>query len=354
MPRMEYTVTLAASGKSFDVREGETVLEAAQRAGLALSYSCLAGVCGSCKATLIEGACGYPRNPPAALSVAERACDAVLLCQAVPETDLVIAAREVASVEDLPRRELSVRVLDKHPLARDMVRLRLAPIGTKLRWLPGQYIDVLLEDGKRRAFSIALAPHLGANMELHVRHVPGGGFTSFVFDDLEAGDTLRIEGPLGTFVPREDSERPMLFVAGGAGFAPIKALVEHFLHLGTRRRMRLYWGARGVDDLYLRELPQDWTKEAHDFAWQPVLSGPEAAREAGVRAGFVHEAVLEDHGDLSAFDVYMSGPPALIDAGRRLFVEAGLPEDRLYYDSFDYAPDVLAQVLSNRAGIHGF
>ncbi|MGH8211696.1 MAG: FAD-binding oxidoreductase, partial [Rhodanobacteraceae bacterium] len=323
-------------------------------AGLALSYSCLAGVCGSCKATLIEGECTYPRNPPSALSLAERAQDAVLLCQAVPKTDLVIAAREVASVEDLPRRELSVRVLDKQPLAPDMVRLRLAPIGTKLRWLPGQYIDVLLDDGKRRAFSIALAPHLGSSLELHVRHVAGGGFTSFVFDELKAGDTLRIEGPLGTFVPREDSERPMLFVAGGAGFAPIKALVEHFLHLGTRRRMRLYWGARAADDLYLRELPQSWAKEAHDFAWQPVLSDPDAAHGAGMRTGFVHEAALEDHPDLSAFDVYMSGPPTMIDAGRRLFVEAGLPEDRLYYDSFDYAPDVLAQILGNRAGIHGF
>ena len=221
-----------------------------------------------------------------------------------------------------------------------------------LRWLPGQYIDVLLEDGRRRAFSIALAPHLGPNLELHVRHVTGGGFTSFVFDDLEPGDTLRIEGPLGTFVPREDSERPMLFVAGGAGFAPIKALIEHFLHLGTRRPMRLYWGARRADDLYLRGLPQTWIEEAHDFQWQRVLSDPEVAFE-GARSGFVHEAVLQDHRDLSIFDIYMSGPPAMIDAGRRLFVQAGLPEDRLYYDSFDYAPDVLSQILSSRAGIHG-
>ncbi|MER3547382.1 MAG: NAD(P)H-flavin reductase, partial [Rhodanobacteraceae bacterium] len=246
----------------------------------------------------------------------------------------------------------NVRVLDKRPLASDVMCLRLAPAGRKLQWLPGQYIDVLLQDGKRRAFSIALAPHLGPNLELHVRHVAGGGFTSFVFDELKPGDTLRIEGPLGTFVPREDSERPMLFVAGGAGFAPIKALIEHFLHLGTRRPMRLYWGARSVDDLYLRELPQSWMKQAHDFAWQPVLSDAQGAHS--VRAGLVHEAVLEDHSDLSTFDIYMSGPPAMIDAGRRLFVDAGLPEDRLYYDSFDYAPDVLAQILCNRAGIHGF
>lgn len=349
---MSHIVTLAASGKRFDVREDETVLEAAQRAGLALSYSCLAGVCGSCKATLLQGECAYPRNPPAALSAAERARDAVLLCQAVPQTDLVIAAREVASVEDLPRRVVNAKVIDKQALAPDMVRLQLATT-PRLRWLPGQYIDVLLEDGRRRAFSIALAPHLGPQLELHVRHVAGGGFTSYVFDELNVGDTLRVEGPLGTFVPREDSERPMILVAGGAGFAPIKALVEHFLHLGTRRAMHLYWGARSVADLYLRKLPEQWVREAERLDWQAVLSEPEASGDANLRSGFVHEAVLEDYPDLSGFDIYMSGPPAMIDAGRRAFVEAGLPEDRLYYDSFDYAPDVLAQILSSRAGIHG-
>lgn len=349
---MSHIVTLAASGKRFEVRGGETVLEAAQRAGLALSYSCLAGVCGSCKATLLQGECGYPRNPPAALSAAERARDAVLLCQAVPKTDLLIAAREVASVEDLPRRIVNAQVVGKEALAPDMIRLRMQTT-PRLRWLPGQYIDVLLEDGRRRAFSIALAPHLGPQLELHVRHVAGGGFTSFVFDELETGDMLRVEGPLGTFVPREHSERPMILMAGGAGFAPIKALVEHFLHLGTRRTMHLYRGARTAADLYLRGLPEQWSRQAERLDWQAVLSDPEAAREAGLRSGFVHEAVLEDHPDLSGFDIYMSGPPAMIDAGRRAFVEAGLPEDRLYYDSFDYAPDVLAQILSNRAGIHG-
>lgn len=350
---MASTVTLQNSGKRFDVAPGETVLEAAQRAGLALSYSCLAGVCGSCKATLIQGECDYPRNPPTALSAAERARDAVLLCQAVPRSDLLIAAREVASVEDLPRRVLEVRVLDKTALAPDVMRLRLQSIAAPLRWLPGQYVDVLLEGGKRRAFSIAAAPHIGDTLELHVRHVAGGGFTSFVFDAMRVGDTLRIEGPLGTFVPREDSERPMLFVAGGAGFAPVKALIEHFLHLSTRRAMQLYWGVRSAADLYLQGLPQQWQRDAHDFAWQPVLSDPHIAKAAGLRAGLVHEAVLADHPDLSAFDVYMSGPPAMIDAGRRAFVDAALPEDRLYYDSFDYAPDVLAQILASRAGIHG-
>ncbi|MGA8278473.1 MAG: 2Fe-2S iron-sulfur cluster-binding protein [Rhodanobacteraceae bacterium] len=354
--RVPYTVTLQASGKHFTVAPGETVLEAARRTGLALPYSCLAGVCGSCKATLIEGTCAYPRNPPSALNAAERTRHQVLLCQAVPKSDLVIAAREVASVADIPRRVLTLTLVEKCVLSDDVVRLvLLGNANDRLRRLPGQYLDVLLPDGRRRAFSIANAPDLRANVgadpiELHVRHVAGGGFTSFVFDELEPGTLLRVEGPLGTFVPREDSERPLLLMAGGTGFAPIKALIEHFLELGSRRSMRLYWGARAASELYLRELPERWVRET-TLRFEPVISDPEHAD--GLRIGLVHEALLEDQPDLSAFDVYMSGPPTMIDAGRRAFVQAGLPEERLYYDSFDYAPEVLARILRGRAGIHG-
>ncbi len=183
-----------------------------------------------------------------------------------------------------------------------------------------------------------------------MRHVAGGDFTHHVFTDLDVGAVLRVEGPLGTFVPREDSERPMILVAGGTGFAPIKAIVEHFVHLGTLRPMTLYWGARSPDDLYMRALPEQWTKQS-PLTFHPVISDAELA--GSLRHGFVHEAVLEDHADLSNVDVYMSGPPALIDAGRRSFVQAGLPEERLYYDSFDYAPDVLAEILRGRAGLQG-
>jgi CDP-4-dehydro-6-deoxyglucose reductase len=346
--RVSRTVTLKASGKQFTVESGETVLEAARRAGLALPYSCLAGVCGSCKATLCAGTCSYPRNPPTALNAAERTRHQVLLCQAVPDSDLVIAAREVASVADIPRRVFELELVSKTLLAPDVARLLLA--GERLPRLPGQYLDVLLPDGRRRAFSIANAPHAGDAIELHVRHVAGGGFTSFVFDDLAPGGRLRVEGPLGTFVPREDSERPLLLMAGGTGFAPIKALIEHFLHLGSRRPMTLYWGARAAGELYLRALPESWAR-AGLLGFVPVVSDPE--RAAGTRVGLVHEALLEDQPDLADFDLYMSGPPTMIDAGRRAFVQAGLPEERLYYDSFDYAPDVLARILQGRAGIHG-
>jgi CDP-4-dehydro-6-deoxyglucose reductase len=350
--RPVFKVTLT-NGRHFPVQSGETVLEAAQRAGIALPYSCRAGVCGSCKATLIEGRCHYPRNPPAALDARDRVQHAVLLCQAVPLTDLLVQAREVTSVEDIARRQMDVQVSRKWQLAPDVIGLHLQPAPGELRlnWLPGQYLDVLLDEGRRRPFSIANGPQADGMIELHVRHVAGGGFTSWVSDVLKEGDALRIEGPLGTFVPREDSERPMIFMAGGTGFAPVKAILDHFLALDTRRTIDVYWGARSVADLYMRAHAEQWAAAAHALRFHAVLSDAEQAAMAGLRAGLVHEAVLDDHPDLFGHDVYMSGPPAMIDAGRRLFVDAGLPEDRLYFDSFEYAPDVLAQILAGRAGI---
>ena len=345
-----YTVTLKSTGRRFDVAAGETVLEAAQRAGIALPYSCRAGVCGSCKATLLAGRCEYPRNPPLALDADERAHRAVLLCQAVPASDLLLEAREVASVEDVARRRLVVQVASKRLLAPDVTGLYLQPADgePRLQWLPGQYLDVLLDEGRRRSFSIANGPQADGAIELHVRHVAGGGFTSQVANTLAVGDMLRIEAPLGTFVAREDSERPMVFVAGGTGIAPVKAIVEHFIGLGTRRAMEVYWGVRRAADLYL--LPQigQWQRQARQLRFHAVLS--EEGPASGLRMGLAHEAVLADHADLSAHDVYMSGPPAMVDVARHRFAAAGLPEERLYYDSFEYAPDVLAQIIAARAG----
>jgi CDP-4-dehydro-6-deoxyglucose reductase len=348
------TVTLTSSGKRFDAETDETVLEAAQRAGIALPYSCRGGVCGSCKATLVEGDCAYPRNPPMALSASESEHHAILLCQAVPQGDIAIRAREIASVEDIPHRRVETEVVERRLLAPDVVGIWLRPLqGDRLNWLPGQYLDVILEDGKHRPFSIASGPRRDGLIELHVRHVPGGGFTSWVYESLKVGDRLAIEAPLGTFVPREDSERPMLFMAGGTGFAPVKAIVEHFIALGTRRPMHIYWGARIAADLYLLDLARSWASKVPNITFTPVLSDPDEAQAGGLREGLVHNALLADHPDLTGVELYMSGPPAMIAAGRDFFVEAGLPEDRLYFDSFDLAPDVLDAILRGRAGIHG-
>jgi len=349
---MRHTVMLHGTDKRFPVEPGETVLEAARRAGLALPYSCLGGICGSCKAMVVSGEWSYPLQQPTALSAAERADNQVLLCQAVPQSDLVLVARQVPSAADVPRRVLPLKLRALDRLAPDVARLVLVPPrGLAWRWLAGQYLDVLLPDGRRRAFSIANAPEQSDHVELHIRHIEGGGFTHHVFTELEPGAVLRVEGPLGTFVPREDSERAMLFVAGGTGFAPIKALIEHFLHLGTARPMHFYWGARAERDLYLPDLPAFWGTRHPAFYYTSVLSHAAPGEAERHRTGPVHLAVLEDFPDLSDFDLYMSGPPAMIESARRAFVAANLPEERLYYDSFEYAPDVIAAIARQRAGI---
>ncbi len=349
-----FHVQLAGSGKAFDVGSDETVLAAARRAGLGLPYSCLSGSCGSCKGRLVEGEVAYPYNPPSALSFDERQEGQALLCQAVPLSDLKLAIREVEAVAGIPLRQLSVKVAAKHRLCADVMELQLLPPRNEhLRYLPGQYLDILLPEGKRRAFSIANAPHHGPTLNLHVRRVLGGGFTQFVFDELKLGQLLRIEAPLGTFVPREGGDRPIILMAGGTGLAPIKAIVEHLLDEATHRALHVYWGARHVDDLYLDTLCRQWQREHSNLRYTPVLSEANPLERNQFRAGHVHEAVLKDFPDLKRFDVYMSGPPPMIEAGRRDFVAAGLPEDRLYYDSFDYAPDVLAALIRARASAPG-
>jgi CDP-4-dehydro-6-deoxyglucose reductase len=350
---MPHRITLTPSGRQFDAEADETVLEAARRAGLALPYSCLGGRCGSCKATLVAGECVYAVADPEALDAEEVARHQVLLCQAQARSDLTLAAREVATVADLPRRQLAVKVVEMTRLAEDVMRLRLrAPRGDRLRWLAGQYIDVLVAGGKRRAFSIANAPEADEDIELHVRHVEGGGYTHHIFTAMKVGDVLRIEGPLGTFVPREDSERALLMVAGGTGLAPVKALIEHFIALGSTRPIHLYWGVRRAADLYLPDLAATWAASHPALQFTAVLSDPVGDEATRHRVGLVHDAVIADHPDLAEFDAYMGGPPAMINAARHAFVAHGLPEDRLYYDSFDYAPDVLAAILRKRAGLH--
>lgn len=342
-------IHLAGSQRTFAAGDDETVLAAARRAGLALPYSCLSGACGSCKAQLLSGAVHYPYNPPSALSDAERAAGQALLCQAVPQSDLTLAIREVDAVAGIPLRQLAVKVVAKIRLCDDVIELKLQPPKREpLKYLPGQYLDVLLPEGKRRAFSIANAPQHGDTLDLHVRRVAGGGFTQYVFDELPVGALLRIEAPLGTFVPREGGDRPIVLMAGGTGFAPIKAIVEHLIDVRSERALHLYWGARHESDLYLDGLARQWQAQQPHFRYTPVLSEATQLERHQFRAGHVHEAVLKDFPDLSRFDVYMSGPPPMIEAGRRSFIAAGLPDDRLYYDSFDYAPDVLAALIRAR------
>lgn len=363
---MPHLVTLHGSGRQFAAEEHETLLDAARRSAMALPYSCTHGTCGSCSARLIEGhvdRSGEMR--PDAVP------DRILLCRTRAMSDLRIAVRDAHETHALPRRDVRAMVAHKHVVADDIVELRLHPESADaFPRLPGQYLEILLQDGRRRAFSIANAPHADSGIELHIRHVAGGDFTAAVFADLQPGDALEIHGPLGTLVPREDSERPMLFVAGGTGFAPIKALIEHFLHIGTRRPMTLYWGGRNRDALYKDALARDWMRMHPDFGYVAVIE--EASSEEGrfeenliedgsindssvdapARRGQAHTAVIADHPDLSGHDVYLSGPPGMVTACMTAFSAAGLPESRLFRDVYGGdVSDLLDQRARRRAGI---
>lgn len=344
----QYQVRIASSGKTFIVNQGESVLNAALRQGVMLPYSCKNGTCGSCKGEVISGEVHYPFHPPMALQREDLAMGHALFCQAEPIEDLEIQVREIEAVRDIPVRMLPARVVEKETLAPTVVRLRLRlPKAQRLQFLAGQYIDILLPEGKRRAFSIASPPHLENEIDLHIRHVEGGGFTGHVFNDLQVKDILRLEGPLGTFFVRNDQpERPMIMMGGGTGFAPLKSMIEHLLDHNDPREIHLFWGVRNGSELYMDDLPKEWSHQYDHIHFHSALSDPEPEDQWTGFKGFVHQAVMDKFDDLSGFDVYMSGPPAMIDAAKASFLEQGLPEDRLFYDSFEFGLDVPVRVLA--------
>lgn len=336
---MSHTVKVLPSGQQFTVAEGETLLSAAQRQSIALPFGCRNGDCGACKGRLVAGEIGYAGGLPEGLSAAEQKQGLALFCQALAFSDLVIEAREVSALKDIPVVTLPCRVARMERLAHDVMALYLKlPEAQPFAFRAGQYIDILLKDGKTRGFSIANAPHDSAFLELHVRNVEGGEFTNHVFNQMQVKALLRIRGPQGSFFLREDSTRPVILMGGGTGFAPLKGIVEHALHSGFKPPMHLYWGARSRRDLYKDALPRAWTEQHAPFRYTPVLSEPLAEEAWMGRSGFVHEAVADDYPDLSGHDVYMSGPPAMIAAARKLFLRHGLPESQLFFDSFEFSP----------------
>ncbi|MGB5200914.1 MAG: CDP-6-deoxy-delta-3,4-glucoseen reductase [Sedimenticolaceae bacterium] len=332
---MSFTVTVSASGHRFEVEENETILEAAIRQDIGLPYGCRNGRCGACAADLVSGEVLYHGSPPALEDAGAGKC---LPCQGFAASDLTIAAREAQTAADIEVKLLPCRVHAVDHLSHDVVRLLLKlPEGQRLQFRAGQYLDFLLADGRRRAFSIANAPHDDEYIELHIRHVDGGKFTDWVFNQMKERTILRIQAPLGTFTLDEDSDRPMIFMGGGTGFAPLKGQIEHAFEAGIQRPMHLFWGVRAQRDLYLPELPQSWIREHSNFSFVPVLSEPDAGWQG--RTGWVHEAVVEDFPDLSGFDLYMAGPPPMVSAARTAFRAAGMADQRMHYDSFDYADD---------------
>ncbi|MFN3883823.1 MAG: CDP-6-deoxy-delta-3,4-glucoseen reductase [Rhodocyclaceae bacterium] len=333
---MAHQVTLQPSGHTFSVADGATILEAALDAGIHLPYGCKNGACGACKGKVMEGAVDFGGAQESALPLLEREAGFALLCCAKPLTDLVLEVHEVNAARDIPVKTMPCRVQRLERLADDVMVIHLKlPTNERLQFLAGQYIEFLLPDGKRRAFSLANAPHADELLELHVRRIPGGNFTEHVFTKMKEKDILRFEGPFGSFFLREQSSKPIILVAGGTGFAPIKALIEHALHIGIRRPMHLYWGAKNRAGLYMNALAERWARE-NGIAYTPVLSEPDADWTG--RTGLVHEAVLADHPDLSAFQAYVCGAPAMCEVAKRDFTAHGLPAEEFFADVFSLAP----------------
>ncbi len=334
-----FSIKIEPSGHQFEVETGEAVLAAALRQGIALPYSCRGGNCGSCKSLVKQGTVSY-KHIPDGISTKEKDAGYALLCQAYAESDLVIQSREIEKNMDIEVKIFPCRVQERIQLNHDVLLIKLKLPGTdRMQFLAGQYINFILKDGRHRSFSIANAPHDDEFVELHIRHIPGGEFTTDAFEHMQAKDMFRIEGPLGYFYLREESDRPIIFMAGGTGFAPIKGIIEHALTKGITRPMHLYWGARTLEDLYMQELPEQWAREHEHIQYTPVLSHPKPEDNWQGKTGMVHEVLLHDFADLSPYEVYGSGPPKMVYAGRDIFPEKGLDLDHYFSDAFEFQTD---------------
>jgi len=344
-----YQVQLKTSGKTFSVEADETVLEAALRQGINLPYGCKNGACGSCKGKCIEGKIRHGDHSQSALSAADETAGSTLLCCAHPQTDLLIEVREVQGGGDIPVRKVPCRINTIQFPSDDVAILQLQlPASERFQFLAGQYLEFLLKDNKRRAYSIASAPHEQGPLELHIRHLPGGLFTDPLFGQASDGkqikekDILRFEGPLGSFFLREDSKKPIIFLASGTGFAPIKSMLMHIQEKKIKREIHFYWGGRRPKDLYMDNLCQEFMHTIPGFHYTPVISDALAEDAWQGRTGFVHRAVMNDFPDLSQHQVYACGAPIVIQSARTDFVkDCQLPEEEFFADSFTSEADLV-------------
>jgi CDP-4-dehydro-6-deoxyglucose reductase, E3 len=342
--RMSFQVTIQPAERQFDVSRDETILGAAIRQGIGLPYGCRDGACGSCKSRLLAGRVIHGAHQLKALSAQEEEQGFILTCCAAPQTDCVVEARSVPGAGQFPVLKLPSRVLSLQRATPDVMVMRLQlPANQNLQYHAGQYIEFILQGGARRSYSMANAPHaLGTppSIELHLRHMPGGLFTDHVFGAMKERDILRMEGPYGSFYLREDSPKPIVLLASGTGFAPVKALIEHLQMKGSRRDITLYWGGRRPQDLYMDAWCREMAAQMPTLRYVPVVSDAQPEDAWTGRDGYVHRAVMQDFPDLSGHQVYACGAPVVVDSAERDFVaQCGLPADEFFADSFTSEAD---------------
>jgi CDP-4-dehydro-6-deoxyglucose reductase len=340
-----FKVTIEPSGRVFLATQDETLLSAGVRQGINFPYGCKDGACGSCKCKKLSGSVTHRNHLSKALSDEELALGHILTCCASATSDVVLESRQVGAENAWPIKKMPARVISLQKVSSDVIVLKLQlPANEPLQYHAGQYVEFLLKEGLRRSYSMANAPHLiGQGLELHLRHMPGGKFTDHVFGGMKEKEILRIEGPYGSFYLRENSTKPILLVASGTGFAPIKALLEQLQHKGSTRSLTLYWGGRRPDDLYLDSWVKTKLTEMPNLRYVPVISDALPEDNWQGRIGFVHRAVLQDLPDLSGYQVYACGAPIVVESARIDYLRAGLPEDEFYADAFtseaDKTPD---------------
>jgi len=337
----QFSVLVQPSGRTFSVEPSETLLAGGIRQGVGLPYGCKDGACGSCKCKKISGTVVHGNHQDKALSAAEEVAGMVLTCCATATSDLVLESRQVSLEGALPVRKMPARISSLVHASPDVIHLQLQlPASESFQYRAGQYLDVLLRDGARRSYSMANAPHTGPALELHIRHMPGGRFTDLVFGSMKERDIVRIEGPMGSFFLREDSDKPVVLLASGTGFAPIKALIEHMQERQITRPATLFWGGRRPHDLYMDDWVRAQCTVMPHLSYVPVVSDALPEDNWQGRTGFVHQAVLEDIPDLSGFQVYACGAPVVVESAQRDFSDlAGLDEAEFFADSFTSEAD---------------
>ncbi|KAB0588035.1 CDP-6-deoxy-delta-3,4-glucoseen reductase [Comamonas kerstersii] len=339
-----FQITVEPSGRQFSASGQETILAAAIHAGVGLPYGCKDGACGSCKCKKLSGEVTHEAYSENALSEAELAAGLILTCRATATSDVVLESRQVTGANAFPIKKMPVRVNALEKLSHDVMRVQLQlPAHTAFQFHAGQYLEFILRDGSRRAYSMATPPHVAANtpaIELHIRHMPGGKFTDHVFGAMKEKEILRAEGPFGSFFLREDSDKPMVFLASGTGFAPIKALLEHMQHKVMTRPVSLYWGGRRPEDLYMDAWLKELSTSMPNLSYVPVISDALPEDHWSGRTGYVHQAVLDDFADLSGHEVYACGAPVVVDAARSSYTsQRGLPEECFFADAFTSEAD---------------
>ena len=331
---MSFKIQIAGSDVTFDCASTENLLDAAMRQGIDMPYSCRKGVCGNCKGRVVQGELVVGTQGGSHEAGISQP-DEHLFCRAQPASDLSIAPKTWHRVDPAARKTVQAKVFKKIQLAPDVTQLQLRfPAGVRVKFKAGQYLQLLLPDGQRRSYSMANAPHESDAVQLHIRHLPQGHFSDAMLKNLQVGDVLKLELPHGDFYLREDRERPMLMVAGGTGFAPIKSIIDHIVRQKLMRTVHLYWGARTPEGIYAADVVARWAQQFPTLVVHPVLSDVSDASTWDGRTGFVHDAVAADFADLSNWDVYACGGLPMVNALRDVCAQRGLPEAHFYSDAF--------------------